>query len=138
MLWLWFRVSLMRWAAYLGWLLRSSHGSGAIRPVLRLDSNKRPSKPKPTSTGPYNAAIWLMPMLLLSGFAGCATSPPPAHDQTRGCFRWIMGNEQEVYVYENGHLLARLDAEAGDVYVKNWCLLKFSTDIGDETRRFLR
>ena len=49
-----------------------------------------------------------------------------------------MGNEQEVYVYENGHLLARLDAEAGDVYVKNWCLLKFSTDIGDETRRFLR
>lgn len=78
-------------------------------------------------------------MLPLSGCAAFGTKPPqPDQSETRGCFRWIMGNEQEVYVYENGHLIARLDAEAGDVYVKNWCLIKFSEDISNETRRFLR
>lgn len=116
---------------------RPCTGLWATKPASKPNCNEPAMRRKPRLLHHCVMGMWIALTLPLPGCGIFGTKPPPP-SETRGCFRWIMGNEQEVYVYENGHMLARLDAEAGDVYVKNWCLLKFSEDLSNETRRFLR
>lgn len=136
MLWLWFRVSLMRWAAYLGWLRKSSTASGGIKPVLKLDSKKRHSKHKPTSSGPYSAAIWLLATLPLTSCATSETKPPQPDNRT--CLLWVVEAGQEIYIAEQHVLIARSPSSPGDAVVSGWCLSKFINDVANETRHLSR
>ena len=40
-----------------------------------------------------------------------------------------------MYIYDNGRLIARLEAEPYDAVISGWCLLKYNQDLTNEIRR---
>lgn len=128
----WLRKHWTQLAAYLLSFRKSSTDSGATKPVRKLTSIKKRKKPRPNSRWPYDAVIWLLVMLPLSGCATSATKPPQDSAANRPCFQWLITKDQEVYVYENGSLIARLETEPFDGIISGWCILKFSGDTARE------
>lgn len=132
MLWLWFRVSLMRWAAYLGWLRKSSHESGATKPAKRLIPNERASKR--WSERKTRSLLMSLTLLILS-FNGCTTAPAPAINPNRPCYQWVITQDQEVYVYDNGSLVARLETQPYDAVISGWCVMRNNEHLMNDIRR---
>ena len=111
-----------------------SGASGATKPAPKPPVKKHSKRPPGTLTKRCAWVIWLVPMLLLTACATSATKPPPP-EPSRKCFQWLISGEQNVYVYENGALIARINTEPYDAVVSGWCLLKFAQDLANESRR---
>jgi hypothetical protein len=113
---------------------RFSRDDGAPKPAPKPHKKKPSTKPKRPSGTRYAWAIFLLLMPLLTGCGSFATKPPQP-EPNRKCFQWLITAEQEVYVYENGSLISRIDTEPYDAVVSGWCLLKFGQDLANESRR---
>ena len=115
---------------------KSSPDSGAGRPANSLQSSPKRNRPSATLTRLYTVAICLLLMTPLSGCGLFETKQPPFDPRpTRPCFQWLVAKDQEVYIYDNGSMVARLEAEPYDAVISGWCLLKYNQDLANEVRR---
>ena len=69
-------------------------------------------------------------------FSGCTTKPLPASaNPDRPCYQWLITKDQEVYVYENGSLIARLETEPYDAVISGWCVMRNNEHLMNDIRR---
>ena len=80
--------------------------------------------------------MWMGLIALSMGCGTLGTSSPPYDPRpNRPCFQWLVAKDQDVYIYDNGSLIARLEAEPYDAVISGWCLLKYNQDLTNEIRR---
>ena len=130
----WLKKFWVRLVASLLWPRSYSATSRAIKHETKSNKKKPSTKPSKRSGKRYAWAIFLLLTPLLTGCGSFATKPPQP-EPNRKCFQWLITAEQEVYVYENGSLISRIDTEPYDAVVSGWCLLKFGQDLANESRR---
>ncbi len=69
-------------------------------------------------------------------FSGCTTKPLLASvSPDRPCYQWLITKDQEVYVYENGSLIARLETEPYDAVISGWCVMQNNEHLMNDIRR---
>ena len=77
----------------------------------------------------------LLFMLLLTCHA-CTTAPARLEASNgRPCYQWVITSDQEVYVYENGSLIARLETEPYDAVISGWCVMRNNEHLMNDIRR---
>lgn len=74
-------------------------------------------------------------MLLMLSCSACTTPPAPPVATDRPCYQWVITQDQEVYVYDNGHLVARLETEPYDAVISGWCILRNNEHLMNDIRR---
>lgn len=78
-------------------------------------------------------------MLLMLSCSACTTPPvPPEASRGRPCYQWVITQDQEVYVYDNGHLVARLETEPYDAVISGWCVMRNNEHLMNDIRRLAR
>jgi len=78
-------------------------------------------------------------MLLTLSFSGCTTAPVrPEASNGRPCYQWVITQDQEVYVYDNGHLVARLETQPYDAVISAWCVMRNNDHLMNDIRRLSR
>lgn len=73
-------------------------------------------------------------MLTLS-CTGCTSKPVPSVNPDRPCYQWVITQDQEVYVYDNGHLVARLETQPYDAVISGWCIMRNNEHLMNDIRR---
>ena len=129
----WLRTCLAQLAAYLLWPRKSGPTSPVTAPApksaLKPKGNPR-SKPRKTRS------LLMSLMLPLMSFSGCSTAPLPAStNPDRPCYQWVITQDQEVYVYDNGHLVARLETQPYDAVISGWCVMRNNEHLMNDIRR---
>ncbi len=75
-------------------------------------------------------------MLLMLICSACTTAPArPEASNHRPCYQWVITQDQEVYVYDNGHLVARLETEPYDAVISGWCVMRNNDHLMNDIRR---
>ncbi len=88
---------------------------------------------------PSRLARLLSLMLLMLTCSACTTAPErPAARNGRPCYQWVITQDQEVYVYDNGHLIARLETEPYDAVISGWCVMRNNDHLMNDIRRLAR
>ncbi|MCS6287748.1 MAG: hypothetical protein H8K10_02080 [Nitrospira sp.] len=77
-------------------------------------------------------------MLLMLSCSACTTPPAPLVANNRPCYQWVITQDQEVYVYDNGHLVARLETEPYDAVISGWCVMRHNEHLMNDIRRLAR
>jgi hypothetical protein len=129
----WLRKHWMHLVAFLLSSRKSSIGCGAIKPAP-----KPALKPKvtPRSRLRKMRSLLLSLTLLTLSFSGCSTKPLPVDtNPDRPCYQWVITKDQEVYVYENGSLIARLETEPYDAVISGWCVMRNNEHFMNDIRR---
>jgi hypothetical protein len=117
-----------------GWLAsfkRFFIESGAPKPASK-------PKPKTPARRPLNGRktrsllMSLTPLLVI--WSGCTTKPPTVTTD-RPCYQWLISKDQEVYVYENGHLIARIETEPYDAVISGWCVMAHNEHLMNDILR---
>lgn len=130
------RVSLTRWLGLLWWLRRSWGGFGATRPKPKPLSNERASR---RWSGLKSRSLLMSLTLLTLSYSGCTKSPPLASaPPDRPCYQWVITRDQEVYVYDNGHLVARLETQPYDAVISGWCVMRNNEHLMNDIRALSR
>jgi len=132
MSWPGWRVWLTQLLGYLWWRKRFSTGSGATKPEPKRSSNER--EKKLWRLRKTRSLLMSLTLLMLS-FSGCTTKPEPVISQTRPCYQWVITQDQEVYVYDNGHLVARLETQPYDAVISGWCVMRNNEHLMNDIRR---
>lgn len=70
--------------------------------------------------------------------SACMTKPAPPVANDRPCYQWVITQDQEVYVYDNGHLVARLETEPYDAVISGWCVMRNNEHLMNDIRRLAR
>ena len=73
--------------------------------------------------------------LLMLTCSACTTPPAPPVANNRPCYQWVITQDQEVYVYDTGHLVARLDTEPYDAVISGWCIGRNNEHVMNDIRR---
>lgn len=72
----------------------------------------------------------------MMSFSGCTTKPLlVSANPDRPCYQWVITKDQEVYVYENGSLIARLETEPYDAVISGWCVMHNNEHLMNDIRR---
>lgn len=77
-------------------------------------------------------------MLLMLSCSACTTPPAPLVATNRPCYQWVITQDQEVYVYDNGHLVARLETEPYDAVISGWCVMRNNEHLTNDIRRLMQ
>lgn len=130
----------MTWAVWLGRLLQWRlwrRSSGTTLPANKLAptvASKTPAK-KPLRGRKSRGLLMSLTLLTLS-FSGCKPQPLLASaNPDRPCYQWVITQDQEVYVYENGHLVARLETQPYDAVISGWCVMRNNEHLMNDIRR---
>lgn len=67
--------------------------------------------------------------------SACTTKPLPSVNPDRPCYQWVITQDQEVYVYDNGHLVARLETQPYDAVISGWCVMRNNEHLMNDIRR---
>lgn len=99
------------------------------RPILKPPQRPRLSARKMRSLLMSSMGLWLI-------CSGCSTKPLLANASSdRPCYQWLITKDQEVYVYENGSLIARLETEPYDAVISGWCVMRNNEHLMNDIRR---
>ena len=129
MLWQALRKRLRAWQH---WLLSSGITSRATKP----ESRPPLKKPVGTRSTPRKSRSLLMRLTaLMLSCIGCTTKPAPAINPDRPCYQWVITQDQEVYVYDNGHLVARLETQPYDAVISGWCIMRNNEHLMNDIRK---
>lgn len=130
MLWL---ALLKRLRGCRTWLLSFGATSKATRPAPKPPLKK----PVGTRSTPRKSRSLLMSLTLLTlSCIGCTNKPLLASvNPDRPCYQWVITQDQEVYVYENGSLIARLETQPYDAVISGWCVMRNNEHLMNDIRR---
>lgn len=130
MIWQALRKRLRAWQH---WLLSSGITSTATRPAPKPPLKK----PVGTRSTPRKSRSLLMSLtLLILTCSACTTKPLLASvTPDRPCYQWVITQDQEVYVYDNGHLVARLETQPYDAVISGWCVMRNNEHLMNDIRR---
>lgn len=129
MIWQALRKRLRAWQH---WLLSSGITSKVTKPVTRPPLKK----PVGTRSTPRKSRSLLMSLTVLTlSCIGCTSKPVPSVNPDRPCYQWVITQDQEVYVYDNGHLVARLETQPYDAVISGWCVMRNNEHLMNDIRR---
>lgn len=132
MIWQALRKRLRAWQH---WLLSSGITSRATKPKPKPPSKK----PVGTRSTPRKSRSLLMSLtLLMLSCSACTTKPLPVTNPDRPCYQWVITQDQEVYVYDNGHLVARLETQPYDAVISGWCVMRNNEHLMNDIRRLIQ
>ena len=132
-------LGAMQFQRLVAWCKKSFIAFGVRKPAPM--PNKKMKRPGGTGSSKMRGrrVISLMLMLPLSNFTGCVSRPVPVQTvNNRPCYQWVITKDQEVYVYDNGHLIARLETEPYDAVISGWCVMRNNEELVNEVRRLSR
>ncbi|QOJ33886.1 MAG: hypothetical protein HRU82_02505 [Nitrospira sp.] len=130
----------MTWAVWLGRLLqwrlwRRSSGTTlpANKPAPTVASKTPAKKPLRGRKSRGLLMSLMLPTLICSA---CTTLPErPEASKGRPCYQWVFTKDQEAYVYEYGHMVARLETEPYDAVISGWCVMRNNEHFMNDIRR---